>query len=84
MSSSTSNKHANTGLDNSTYNILMAADKEANFLFSTVNIYIEDAKRDGREHLVDHWNEMKMDKQKHLSMLRQVLEKEAKEQKIGQ
>jgi hypothetical protein len=40
MSSSTSNKHANTGLDKSTYNILMAAGKEANFLFSNIDIYI--------------------------------------------
>jgi vacuolar-type H+-ATPase subunit H len=62
----------------------MAAGKEANFLYSTVDTYIEDAKRDGKEHLVDLWNEMKRDKQKHLSMLRQALEKEAKEQNIGQ
>jgi vacuolar-type H+-ATPase subunit H len=52
-------------------------------LYSTVDTYIEDAKRDGQEHLVELWNEMKKDKQKHLKMLRQALEKKAKEQNIG-
>ncbi len=47
-------------------------------------LYIQDAERDGRSYLVELWNEMKKDKQKHLSMLRQALEKEAKEEKISQ
>ncbi len=87
MSSSSpnqSNKDENTRLENSTYNVLVAIGKEADFLYSTIDKYIEDAERDGREHLVELWNEMKKDKQKHLSMLRQALEKEAKEEKIGQ
>ena len=47
-----------------------------------LDTYIEDAKKDNRQHLVDLWNEMKRDKQKHLEMLREALEKEAKEQKL--
>jgi vacuolar-type H+-ATPase subunit H len=71
-------------LENSTYNILSALGKEADFLYSTVDTYIQDAKKDNRQHLVDLWNEMKRDKEKHLQMLRDALEKEAKEQKLSQ
>ena len=42
-SSSTSNtpeKNDNTRLENSTYNILMALGKEADFLYSTIDTYI--------------------------------------------
>jgi vacuolar-type H+-ATPase subunit H len=62
----------------------MALGKEADFLYSTIDKYIQDAEKDGREYLVELWNEMKIDKQKHLSMLRQALEKEAQEKKISQ
>jgi hypothetical protein len=34
--------------------------------------------------LVEIWNEMKRDKEMHLQMLREALEKEAKEQKLNQ
>jgi hypothetical protein len=79
-----STKHESTRLENSTYNILMALGNEADFLYSTVDTYIEDAKKDNRQHLVELWNEMKRDKEKHLQMLRDALEKEAKEQKLNQ
>ncbi len=72
-----------TKLDNSTYNILRALGKEADFMYSTVDKYIEDARRDNRIELVEIWNEMKRDKEKHLQMLREALEKEAGEQKLN-
>ena len=72
-----------TRLDNSTYNILRALGKEADFLYSTVDTYIDDAKKDNRPHLVEIWNHMKRDKEKHLQMLREALEKEAKEEKLS-
>jgi hypothetical protein len=72
-----------TRLENSTYNTLSALGKEADFLYSTAHTYIEDAKKDNRPHLVDLWTEMKRDKEKHFQMLREALEKEAKEQKLG-
>ena len=50
-------KHHTTHLENSTYNILIAIGKEAAFLYSTIDRYIEDAKKDNRPHLVDIWNE---------------------------
>jgi hypothetical protein len=72
-----------TRLENSTYNILIALGREADFLYSTVDTYIEDAKKDNREYLVEIWNQMKRDKEKHLQMLRETLEKEAKDEKLS-
>jgi hypothetical protein len=69
-------------IENSTYNILIALGKEGQFLYSTVDRCIEDARKDNRPHLVDMWNEMKRDKEKHLKMLREALEREAKEEKL--
>ena len=46
-------KNENTRLENSTYNILMALGKEADFLYSTIDTYIQDAERDGGEQLVE-------------------------------
>jgi hypothetical protein len=71
-----------TRLENSTYNILVALGNEADFLYSTVDIYIEDAKKDNRQNLIEIWNQMKRHKEKHLQMLKEALEKEAKEQKL--
>jgi hypothetical protein len=71
-----------TRLDNSTYNILIALGKEADFLYSTIDTYIEDAKKDNRQNLTEIWN-LKRDKEKHLQMLREALEKEAKNEKIS-
>jgi hypothetical protein len=79
-----SSKSETTKLDNSTYNILKALGIEADFLYSTVDKYIEDARKDRRDQLVDTWNEIKKDKQKHLDKLRQCLEQEAKQEKLGQ
>ena len=79
-----STKHETTKLENSTYNILMALGREADFLYSTVDTYIQDARKDNSPHLIDIWNEMKRDKEKHLKMLRESLEREAKEEKLKQ
>lgn len=75
-------KHEITRLENSTYNILMALGKEAAFLCSTVDTYVEDTRKNNIPHLVDIWNEMKRDKQKHLKMLTEALEREAKEERF--
>ncbi|HYF99376.1 MAG TPA: hypothetical protein VD815_04735, partial [Candidatus Saccharimonadales bacterium] len=59
-----SNNYQNTQIPNSTYNILSALGREADFLYSTVDKYIQDAQSDGRQNLVDLWNEIKQDKQR--------------------
>jgi hypothetical protein len=78
-----SNTTQTTRLENSTYNILSAMGREADFLYSTVDRYIQDAQSDGRQHLVNLWNEIKQDKQNHLSKLKECLQQEAKDQKLS-
>jgi hypothetical protein len=77
-----SNNSESTKLKNSTYNVLSALGREADFLYSTVDKYIQDAQSDGRQNLVDLWNQIKQDKQRHLSRLRECLEQEAKDNKL--
>ena len=77
-----SNNIESTKLENSSYNVLSALGREADFLYSTVDKYIEDAEKDGRQNLVDLWKEIKRDKQRHLSRLRECLEQEAKDNKL--
>ena len=74
--------HGSTRLENSTYDIISALQKEASFLYSTVDTYINDAKKDNRPHLVDVWNTIKQDKERHMQLLREALTKEAKENKF--
>lgn len=78
-----SNNSKNTQIQNSTYNVLSALGREADFLYSTVDKYIQDGQSDGRQNLVELWNEIKLDKQRHLSRLLECLEKEAKDEKLS-
>ena len=64
---------------NSTYNILVALGTEANFLHETVDTYINDAKNENNSKLVEIWNTIKQDKEKHLQMLKECLQIEVKE-----
>ena len=67
-----------TKLKNSTYNVLSALGREADFLYSTVDKYIQDAQSDGNTKLVELWIEIKQDKQRHLARLIELLKTEAK------
>ena len=64
---------------NSTYNILVALGTEANYLHETVDTYINDAKNENNSKLVEVWNTIKQDKEKHLQMLKECLQTEVKE-----
>ncbi|UVS68199.1 hypothetical protein [Nitrososphaera viennensis] len=75
-------KHETTKLTNSTYDIIRALEKDADFLYSTVDKYIDDANKENRSDLVDVWNTMKHDKERHVQMLREALAKEAKEERL--
>lgn len=75
-------KHQTTGLENTTFDILIALGKEAQFLYSTIDTYTSDAEKANRSDLVNMWNTIKQDRQRHMQMLREALEKEAKEQKL--
>ncbi len=75
-------KDETTRLENSTYNILMALGKEANFLYSTIDTYIEDARKDNNSELENMWNTIKQERQRHLGMLRDALDRQARERKL--
>lgn len=82
MTDSTTTKHETTGLENTTFNILIALGKEAQFLYSIIDTYKSDAERANRSDLVNMWNTIKQDRQRHMQMLSEALEKEAKEEKL--
>ena len=77
-----SNNSESTKLKNSTYDVLSAFGREADFLYSTVDKYIQDSQNDGNTQLAELWNEIKQDKQRHLSRLLECLENKAKEEKL--
>ena len=62
MSDSTS-KSETTQLENTTYNILAALGRDADFLYDTIGTYIRDAQNANRSDLVDMWNTIKQDRQ---------------------
>jgi rubrerythrin len=76
-------KHETTKLENTTYNILAALGREADFLYSTIDTYINDAQKANRQDLVKMWTAIKQDRERHLQMLREALEKEAKQEKLS-
>jgi rubrerythrin len=76
-------KDETTKLENSTYNILIALGKDADFLYDTIDTYISDAQKDNNSELEKTWNTIKEDRKRHMDMLRIALEREAKEQKLS-
>jgi rubrerythrin len=75
-------KDETTKLENSTYNILMALGKEAKFLYSTIDTFIEDARKDNNSEVENMWKTIKQERERHLGMLRGALEKQAKQEKL--
>jgi hypothetical protein len=81
-SQGSTSKDKTTKLENSTFNILIALGKEAKFLYSAIDTYIEDARKDNHPELENMWKTIKQDRERHLAMLRDALDKQAKEQKL--
>jgi len=50
--------------------------KDAEFLYDTIDNYIEDAKNANKSELVNTWNKIKNDRLGHVNMLKEALEKE--------
>jgi hypothetical protein len=76
-------KSENTRLDNSTYNVMIALGREADFLHSTIDTYIADAQKENKTKLVEVWNNIKQDKQEHLDMLKNCLENEVEKGELN-
>ena len=75
-------KDETTKLENSTYNILIALGKDARFLYSAIDTYIDDARKDNNSDLQNMWKTIKQERERHMAMLRDALDKQAKEQKL--
>ena len=67
---------SNIDLSDRTYDILRTLGKDADFLYDTINKYINDAQKENRQDLVDMWKTIKQDREKHVHMLKDALEKE--------
>jgi DNA-binding ferritin-like protein len=67
---------SDTGLTNRAYDILRTLGKDADFLYDTINKYIQDAEKDNRKDLVDMWKTIKQDREKHVHILKDALERE--------
>jgi hypothetical protein len=65
-----------TGIDNSTYDIMSALGKDADFLYDTIDKYIRDAESANKPDLVELWKTIRNDLHKHVDLLRDALEKE--------
>ncbi|MDW0183864.1 MAG: hypothetical protein QOK76_01255, partial [Nitrososphaeraceae archaeon] len=60
-------------LSNTTYDILKAMGKDAEFLYDTIDTYIKDAENANKRYLVEIWQKIKDDKLNHLGMLKDAL-----------
>jgi DNA-binding ferritin-like protein len=67
---------ASAELSNTAYDILKVLGKDADFLYDTIDNYIKDANSSGKSELVEMWQTIKKDRQKHVHMLKEALEKE--------
>ena len=65
-----------TPLSNTMYDILKVMGKDADFLYDTIDRYIEDAQNANKQELVDTWKKIKSDRLSHVNMLKEALEKE--------
>jgi hypothetical protein len=64
-----------TGLDNATYDILSALGKDADFLYDDIDKYIRDAESIKDLELVELWKTIRNDRQKHVDLLKDALQK---------
>src|SRR5919108_5692865 len=65
-----------TELTNTAYDILKVLGKDADFLYDTIETYIKDAENANKSELVEIWKTIKKDRQKHMHMLKEALERE--------
>ena len=64
-----------TGLDNTTYNILSALGRDADFLYDDIDKFIRDAESSNDSELVELWKTIRNNRQKHIDMLKDALKK---------
>ena len=67
---------SNTELTDTAYDILKVMGKDADFLYDTIETYMEDAKRANKPQLVAIWQTIKNDRKRHMHILKEALEQE--------
>ncbi len=65
-----------TSLSNTMYDILKVMGEDAEFLYDTIDKYIQDAQSANKQELVNTWNKIKNDRLSQINMLKDALEKE--------
>jgi hypothetical protein len=65
-----------TSLSNTMYDILKVMGRDAEFLYDTIDTYIQDAQKANKQELVTKWNKIKTDRLNHINMLKDAMEKE--------
>ena len=65
-----------TSLSNTMYDILKVMGRDAEFLYDTIETYIQDAEKANKKELADTWRKIKSDRLNHVNMLKDALEKE--------
>ena len=63
-------------LSNTMYDILKVMGKDAEFLYDTIDTYIEDVEKANKKELANTWRKIKSDRLNHLNLLKDALEKE--------
>jgi hypothetical protein len=65
-----------TELTDTAYDILKVLGKDANFLYDTIETYIKDAEKANKTELLEIWQTIKIDRKRHMHLLKEALEKE--------
>jgi hypothetical protein len=67
---------SSTELTDTAYDILKMLGKDADFLYDTIETYIKDAEKANKTELVEILQTIKIDRKRHMHLLKEALEKE--------
>ena len=67
---------SSTELTDTAYDILKMLGKDADFLYDTIETYIIDAEKANKSDLVEILQTIKIDRKRHMHLLKEALEKE--------
>jgi hypothetical protein len=67
---------SSTELTDTAYDILKVLGKDVDFLYDTIETYIKDAEKANKKELLEIWQTIKIDRKRHMHMLKEALEKE--------
>ncbi len=63
----------NSQINNNEFNILKVLGMDSEFLYDAIDRYKKDSQNDNKNDLVELWDKIKSDRQKHVSMLKEAL-----------